>query len=113
MLCDARADSKQDSAGAYNKVPRSLKLRLILRMYFAKMRSPLQFLFFSQLQRQILQLARINLRWRLCHEIHTAIAFRKSHHIADTLFAADQHHQAIKAQRDSAMRRRAEPKGAQ
>ena len=42
-----------------------------------------------------------------------AVILRESHHVADALFAADQHDQTIEAESDSAMWRRAEPKRTQ
>ena len=47
------------------------------------------------------------------HEIEAAIVFRESHHLADARFAADQHDQAIKAERDAAVGRRPKAKRAE
>src|SRR5882724_8747447 len=71
---------------------------------------PLQFFIFREPDSQIAQLLWIDFRRRLRHEVHTAVILRESHHVANTLFAADQHDQTIEAERDSAMRRRAQPK---
>src|SRR4030095_295404 len=75
--------------------------------------SPLQLLVFGQFNSQIAQLSWIDFRRRLRHEVHGAVVLRESHHVANTLFAADQHNQTIETERDSAMWRRAEPKRTQ
>src|SRR6266700_4276721 len=59
------------------------------------------------------QLLRIDLGRRLRHQFLAAVIFWECHHIADGLLAADQHDEAIEPERDSAVRRRTEAKGAQ
>ena len=71
------------------------------------------FRFTRQLDRQITQLARIDLGWRVGHQIYPTIIFWERHHVANALFATDEHNQAIEPKRDSAVRRRTEPKGAE
>ena len=62
---------------------------------------------------QLAQLLWIDFGRRLRHEIHAAVVFWKGHYLTDTLFAADQHHDAIEARRDASVRRRTEPERAQ
>src|SRR5204863_5120707 len=61
----------------------------------------------------VAKLTRIDFGGRVGHQIHCPIIFREGHHVADTLFAADQHDQAIESERDSAVWRCAESKRAQ
>jgi len=67
----------------------------------------------TELDPQFSQLFRIHRRGRLSHQFLTAVVFRKRHHVADGFFAADQHDEPIKPERDSAVRRRTQPEGAE
>src|SRR5207244_7913222 len=62
---------------------------------------------------QIPQLTPIDFRWRLGHEVHATIVFREGHDIADGFGATDDHDEAVEAEGDSAVGRRAEAQRAQ
>ena len=74
----------------------------------------LSFLFRSQLDRQVRAVGVDRLSaGELRHQIHAAIVFWEGYHVANALFAADQHDQPIESERDAAVRRRAKTQRAQ
>src|SRR5206468_1049895 len=62
-----------------------------------------------QFDSQVAQLTGIDCAWRIRHQIHAAIVLWECDDVANVLFAADQHDEPIEAERDPAVRRRAEP----
>src|SRR5436190_10152319 len=92
----------------------SSSARLGMTCFALRARSArLRVFFAGQLDSQIAELALIDIGGRLRHEVYPAIIFRKGHHVADRLFAADEHDQSVEAEGDPAMRRRSEPEGAE
>src|SRR5205823_5790967 len=66
-----------------------------------------------QFQVQIAQLPRGHGRGRVCHQVGALGGLRKRDHIADARCAAEYRHQAVEAERDPSVRRRAVTKGFQ
>src|SRR5438309_3153363 len=76
-------------------------------------RLELKIFFFRQFDSQIAKLTRIHFCGRVAHQVQAAIVFGKRHYVANALFVTDQHDEAIEAERDSAVWRRAKPKRTQ
>src|SRR6202041_892522 len=55
---------------------------------------------------EIVELIGVDTRWRVSHQVLRGSCLRKRNHLTDRFLSRQQHHDAIHAQRDSAVRRR-------
>ena len=75
------------------------------------MRSPSSRLLRRALDIKLPQLLEISLRRRLGHHLDASVVFRKRDHIANTILASNEHHEAIQAESNATVRWRAEFEG--
>jgi len=67
--------------------------------------------FCGALDVELAELLEIGFGGGVGHHFHAAVVFREGDHIADAVFAGDQHHEAVEAQGNASVGRGAELEG--